>query len=219
MDQELVHAWYEKDSTLDEMRHFTSGELKIWEERVLDFITKPSKVLDIGCGLGREAFALHQKGYSVTGIDISENAVKNAEQIAKAHKMNIPFLRYNGKTLPFPDHSFDAVIIWSQTFGLLYGDEYKESFLKECKRVLKEGGILSFSAHDREFQKEHYGRFVRGHKFFPYADSEIYWENFLPEEIMTFAEQAGFTVVKCERGEIYKPEDGVVLHCVCKRRA
>lgn len=219
MDQNLVRAWYEKENTLDEMRHSAPGELKKWEEKVLGFFKKPSEMLDIGCGLGREAFALYQKGYSVTGIDISENAVKNAKQIAKAHKMNIPFLWYDGKTLPFPDRSFDTVIIWSQTFGLLYGDDYKESFLKECKRVLKEGGILSFSAHDREFQKEHYGRFVRGHNFFPYTDSEIYWENFLPEEMMTFAEKAGFTIVICERGQIYKPEDGVVLHCVCKKLA
>lgn len=217
MNQELVQAWYEKDSTLDEMRHFMPGVLKNWEVKVLDFFKKSSEVLDIGCGLGREAFALHQKGYSVTGIDISENAIKNAEQIAGAYEMNIPFLRYDGKTLPFPDQSFDAVILWSQTFGLLYGDKYKESFLKECKRVLKEGGIFSFSAHDREFQKMHYGRFVREDKFFPYADSEIYWENFMPKEMIAFAESAGFSIISCERGEIYKPEDGVVLHCICKK--
>ncbi len=39
-----------------------------------------------------------------------------------------------------------------QTFGLMYGDEYKHSFLTECKRVLKDGGLISFSGHDYNFE-------------------------------------------------------------------
>lgn len=41
---------------------------------------------------------------------------------AKAEGYDIPFLLYDGHVLPFEDESIEAVIIWAQTFGLLYGD-------------------------------------------------------------------------------------------------
>jgi len=56
-----------------------------------------------------------------------------------------------------------------------------------------------------------------GKKFFPFANSEIYWEMFTIEELLDLAQKAGFTVLECERGEIYRPEDGVVLHCECRK--
>jgi hypothetical protein len=54
-------------------------------------------------------------------------------------------------------------------------------------------------------------------KFYPYTDAEIYWEAFLPHELKSYAEKAGFNIILCERGEINKPEDGVVLHCLGRK--
>ena len=81
---------------------------------------------------------------------------------------------YDGHNLPFDADSFDVVIIWAQTFGLLYGKEYKHEFLLECKRVLTNGGLLSYSAHDYRFLAENYKNFMKGRRFYPYADTELY---------------------------------------------
>lgn len=100
-------------------------------------------------------------------------------------------------------------------FGLLYGNEYKHELLSECKRVLATGGILSFSDHDYRFEMDNYKEHMKDRQFYPYT-IEMYWETFEQHELIKFAEDAGYTVLLCEKREIYKPEDGTILHCLCK---
>lgn len=217
MKPNVVNEWYSQEKNIDEMPKGTDSRLKIWEEKVSAYFPKGSDVLDIGCGMGREAFALCDKGYKVTGIDISIPIIEKVKKQAEENGYEIPFFHYDGFEIPFKNEEFDVVIIWAQTFGLLYGDEYKFSFLKECHRVLKDGGVLSFSGHDYEYIKEHYLKYTDGRKFYPYANTELYWETFTIDELNEYAVKAGFTVITCGRGEIYRPEDGVVLHCVCRK--
>jgi len=215
-DLQLVREWYENKTTVTEMIHWVNGRLKKWEEDVVGQFPEKAKILDVGCGLGREAFALYQWGFSLTGIDTSHEVIKQVTGMAKINGYPIQFSWYDGQTLPFESGSFDAVIIWAQTFGLMYGGDYN-AFLKECARVLKSGGFLSFSSHDYEYASEIYPQYTDGRKFYPYADTKLYWELFLPGELRAFAENAGFVVTECARGEVYRPEDGVILHCLCRK--
>ncbi|MFY9562976.1 MAG: hypothetical protein WAQ71_02025, partial [Limnochordia bacterium] len=48
---------------------------------------------------------------------------------------------------------------------LLYGDAYKNSFLQECRRVLKNDGFISFSGHDYDYLTEHHSQCVVGKNF------------------------------------------------------
>ena len=215
--KDIVQKWYEDKKNVDGMVHWNKGKLKKWEQEVAGHFPKDANILDVGCGMGREAFALCDMGFSITGIDISAEVIKQVTQLSMQNGYDIPFLLYDGHTLPFDDATFEAVIIWAQTFGIMHGDAYKRDFLIECKRVLKKDGLLSFSGHDYRFEMEHYQKYMNGRKFYPYADAEIYWETFLPEELTGYAQSAGFSVMLCEQGEIYKPEDGIVLHCLCKK--
>ena len=212
-----VTRWYEDKKNVDEMLEWNPN-LKIWENKVTGYFPAGAKILDIGCGLGREAFALSDMGYDVTGVDISKEVITQVKKLAADKGYDIPFYDYDGKSLPFPDESFDVVLIWAQTFGLLYGDEYKQEFLAECKRVLKKDGLFSFSGHDLHFLQAYYPNCLNGRKFYPYADTEMYWETFEASDLTRFAVQAGLEVVLCEKGKIYKPEDGTILHCLCKKR-
>jgi len=212
-----IRRWYENKKNVEEMLTWNKNRLKKWELSVVSYMPTGAKILDVGCGMGREAFALADLGFSVTGIDISEEVIRQVKELASKTDYSIEFLHYDGHNLPFNNVAFDAVIIWAQTFGLLYGDEYKNSFLVECWRVLKKGGLISFSGHDFEYLSEHYKQCLVERKFYPYTDAEIYWEAFLPHELKSYAEKAGFNIILCERGEINKPEDGVVLHCLGRK--
>lgn len=216
--KDIVCEWYENKKNIDEMLHSGKGKLKKWEQAVSAFFPQSATILDVGCGMGREAFALSDKGFSIIGIDISKEVIRQVTELSKQNLYNLKFLHYDGRTLPFNDAFFDVIIIWSQTFGLLYGDKNKYSFLKECKRVLKKEGLLSFSGHDHNYLTENYPKNCMSRKFYPYDNAEIYWETFLEEELVQFALNAGFSILLCERGEIYKPEDGFVLHCLCKNK-
>lgn len=214
----IVSQWYETKENVDEMKHWEKPKLKKWEQRITEFFPAKAKILDVGCGLGREAFVLSDMGFSVTGIDISKEVIRQVNILSEQKGYDIPFYEYDGHVLPFEAESFDAVVIWAQTFGLMYGNEYKHEFLSECKRVLKDGGLVSFSSHDYNFEIENYINCMEGRKFYPYANTEIYWETFEPGELISFAKNVGYDIILCEKGEIYKPEDGTVLHCLCKNQ-
>ncbi|MDF2590148.1 MAG: Methyltransferase type 11 [Herbinix sp.] len=142
-----VSEWYEKKEHIDEMKGWDRGKLKIWEQRVANNFPVRAKILDIGSGMGREAFALYSQGFEVVGLDASKDAVDKANEESLMRNCKLIFYYYDGEHIPFGDGMFEVVIIWSQTFGLLYGKSYKDSFLKECKRVLKPEGLLSYSGH------------------------------------------------------------------------
>ena len=213
---DLVAQWYENKENVNEMMRWSSG-LKEWEQFVISFFPSGARILDVGCGLGREAFALSDLGYDVVGIDISKEVISQVRRLSADKGYSIPFYECDGDHLPFPAESFDVVLIWAQTFGLLYGDECKKDYLLECRRVLSEDGLLSFSTHDYHFLKRNYPKCLIERKFYPYANADIYWEAFEATDLRHFAEQAGFHVILCEKGNIYKPEDGTILHCLCRK--
>jgi ubiquinone/menaquinone biosynthesis C-methylase UbiE len=100
------------------------------------------EVLDIGCGHGgRTAYYLrHGRPRSITGIEISFNRVKVAEQsshqICDDRRMN--FVVGVGETLPFRDESFDVIL----SYDVFEHVQDLPKVLGECYRVLKPAGRL-----------------------------------------------------------------------------
>jgi ubiquinone/menaquinone biosynthesis C-methylase UbiE len=70
-------------------------------ESVRSYLTEGEQVLDVGAGKGFLGERLHKVlGVSVTGIDLVNCAAAT-----------IPFVVYDGKTFPFPEKSFDTVLL------------------------------------------------------------------------------------------------------------
>lgn len=63
----VVEKWYEDKNNVDEMFNWNS-ELKDWEKSVIKHFPSGARILDIGCGLGREAFALSDLGFNMIGM-------------------------------------------------------------------------------------------------------------------------------------------------------
>lgn len=94
---------------------------------------KPLKLLEIGCGPGALAGALHRwyPKAEITGVDLDSGLIRFAEE----HEEGVVFREGNATELPFESESFDAVI--SNTVC-----EHIEpsAFFGEQFRVLKKGG-------------------------------------------------------------------------------
>lgn len=214
----MVLKFYSDDKNIVELNNATYNPLKMWEKDVaLNYFPQNARILNVGCGMGREAFNLYDMGFNITAVDISKKAITGARKLASESKRNITFLVTNGIYLPFNDSSFDVVIIWNQTFGLMYSESKQVAFLKECKRVLKDNGIINFSGHEREYEEINYPHCLVGKKFFPYKDEDIYWEIFTMDELREVAQKSGLNVINCERGKIYREEEGNIIHCVCRK--
>ncbi len=87
-----------------------------------------SKVLDLGCGKGRFARQLIERGSRVIGIDISARMMVEAEGLAR--------VKATARQLPFGDAEFDAIIAVETLEHV--GDV--SAVVAEARRVLRPGG-------------------------------------------------------------------------------
>jgi ubiquinone/menaquinone biosynthesis C-methylase UbiE len=109
-------------------------------------------ILDVGCGSGQEAVFLAKCGYDVIGVDVSTNALKIAEKLAKKAKVKVDWRQGSVYNLPVPDASIDFI----NDRGLLHliSEERRPKYAKEVYRVLKPGGILFIRGADSNWGKE-----------------------------------------------------------------
>lgn len=115
------------------------------------------RVLDVGCGPGRHAFELANRGIAVHGIDISQRfvdlAVERAPELAT-------FERLDARSLADDDRhagAFDAVVCLCQgAFGLMTANGDDEVVLAGMARALRPGGRLALSAFNAYFAVKYF---------------------------------------------------------------
>jgi len=160
----------------------------IYDEHIYRYIFAASLaenkvVLDVACGTGYGVGYLADKGSSeVVGVDISMEAVGYArERFSKDNKAS--FICADAIRLPFLDNAFDIVV----SFETIEHIRQYRKFLAECRRVLKDGGLLICSTpnrrifspnlakpintfHVKEFWPEEFYRLLRRY----FADMTLY---------------------------------------------
>ena len=97
---------------------------------------KGKKVLDIGVGSGFSMVAFIQGGAEVTGIDITDYAVRHAMCNLQCRSLQGTVVQMDAQQLAFPSNSFDFVNAW----GCLMHVPDGQKAVAEIYRVLKPGG-------------------------------------------------------------------------------
>lgn len=101
------------------------------------------RVLDLGCGTGRNSNYLAERGNFVFGLDLAANALKLASERAEKAGLSeqTKYLRQSiGDKLPFEDNSFDLILDITASNSIKSSE--REVYLKESSRVLKPGGFM-----------------------------------------------------------------------------
>lgn len=99
---------------------------------------KASRVLDIACGRGRHAVYLSKKGYDVTGIDLSEQNIRYAQQFANK---NLHFFVHDMRKLSFINY-FDIAVNLFTSFGYFESEKDHINALKAFRKGLKADGTF-----------------------------------------------------------------------------
>jgi 2-polyprenyl-3-methyl-5-hydroxy-6-metoxy-1,4-benzoquinol methylase len=121
----------------------TIGECDFIEKEIN--FNKELKIIDIGCGTGRHSIELAKRGYSLTGIDLSESLLEKARIKARDNALNVDFQRHDARNLPFEKQFDIAIMMCEGGFPLMETDEMNYEILKNVSNSLKEKSKFIFT--------------------------------------------------------------------------
>jgi ubiquinone/menaquinone biosynthesis C-methylase UbiE len=103
------------------------------------------KILDLGCGDGRDIVVLKQCGFDVYGMEITDDICQKARtNLVKAGINNVDIRTGTNEAIPFENNYFDYVLSWNQCYYMGKVTDF-DLYVKEFARILKKGGRHVFS--------------------------------------------------------------------------
>ena len=151
-----------------------------WLQNLLNKLESNSHLLDLGCGSGDPAAIKIAKQHQITGVDISKEQIKLAQQ-------NVPtgtFIQSDLGSIKFPADSFDAIACF-YTLEHIPRQEHS-AILSQINQWLKPGGYLLFSIEAGDYDDQH-GEWL---------GVPIFISTYPPEKMREMVIQAEFKIVE-----------------------
>lgn len=165
---------YYNNNTENYFQTTVNADLSESYERFLKHIPEKGRIIDIGCGSGRDVAAFTSRGYRAEGLDASAELVQVAKQYTGALIIQADMTTWHA------EEPFDG--IWCCASLLHLNDEGIKSFFENLKYNLKAGGAIYVSVKSGiETGFDEKGRFMR---------------NFTEDELKEWFDRAGTEVVE-----------------------
>ncbi|NPV01305.1 MAG: class I SAM-dependent methyltransferase [Brevinematales bacterium] len=152
---------------------------------------KNPKIIDLGCGPGHLCKSIHEKGFPVIGVDISENSLKLVRE------KGIPTIKADlQEKLPFKDDELD-ILVASEVVEHIFDTE---TFMSELKRVMKPGGSIIITTPNVASLARRFLLFFGKNPYLDYKLSGTagHVRYFTFKNMRDFARQFGLKVVSLE---------------------
>ncbi len=141
-NQPAAHVWNQGGRDYDFVSFNISDALVHAAQRLWP---RPGEnILDVATGTGWSARNAAFLGANVTAVDIADDLLDAARDLAAHIKPEIAFRSADAEALPFDDHSFDGVI---STFGVMFAGNPDQA-AAELARVCRPGGRLVLTTWD-----------------------------------------------------------------------
>lgn len=166
-------------------------------EELLALLPEHAHVLDAGCGFGRMARVLLDRGCRVTGVDVSGEMLRLAsEYVPEAHLVQADVSEFR------TTETFDAVLAWDSLFHL--PPDRHRPMLKRMAQLLKPDGIFLMTSGSR-----------KGHVSGAMNGVEFHYSTLSMEEYRTELARSGFVILKMIQDQL--PEEHLVTFARKKR--
>ncbi len=162
-------------STLTLQEQFGQIDIYLFDQLLKGRITPGMRILDAGCGSGRNIAYLLREGYEVYGVDADPQAVESVRDLARTLAPDLQESNFRVEPvdqMSFADASMD-VVISNRVLHFARNDEEFESMLREAWRVLKPGGLF-FSRLGSTIGMEQQVKQIEGRRYHSPDDSERY---------------------------------------------
>ena len=129
---------------IDLHREFGDIDIYLFDQLLRGRITPGMRVLDAGCGGGRNLVYLLRAGFDVSATDADARAVTDLRTMVSAIGANIPAANFRVEAvedMSFPEVSFD-VVVSSAVLHFAGDDRQFDAMVGSMWRVLKPGGLL-----------------------------------------------------------------------------
>ena len=153
---ESTKPWHEDDNFCE-----TWGPIMFNEQRLANTpaendvvvslldIKPAAHVLDLCCGVGRHSLELARRGFRVTGVDRTEQYLKQASERAEKERLSAEFVREDMRTFSRAD-TFDAAINMFTSFSYFEDPEEDLQVILNIYRSLKPGGVFMLETMGKE---------------------------------------------------------------------
>jgi SAM-dependent methyltransferase len=143
---------------------FGQIDIYVFDQILRGNIAPGMRVLDAGCGYGRNLVHLLREGQEIFALDANAEGVAHVQQMAALLQPRLPPENFQTgviERMPFPD-AFADVVLCNSVLHFARDEEHFEAMLLELWRVLKPGGMLFCRLGSRiGMEFEH----VEGHRY------------------------------------------------------
>jgi ubiquinone/menaquinone biosynthesis C-methylase UbiE len=189
---------YSKHAKLFHKAH----EHQLLQFQLNNFLSKlpGKKILDAGCGSGRDAAYFIEEGFEVTGIDLADGMLEEL----KKNSPKAEFKKMDMRHLDFSNNSFDGIWAMASVIHIPKSDISKT--LSEFYRVLKPAGILYLAVKEGEGENIIESRNLE--------NSPKYVVFYKKEELEEFLKEANFKIIE---STISESDNNVWIEIMAKK--
>ena len=130
--------------TMDVQEQFGQIDIYVFDQILRRNIAPGMRILDAGCGYGRNLIHLLREKTEIFAIDANPAAVEHVRRLSKSLNSSLPDENFQVslvETMPFPD-DFTDVVICNSVLHFARSEDHFQSMLAELWRVLRPGGLL-----------------------------------------------------------------------------
>ncbi len=140
----MSHAGHTMSTVIDLSATFGHLDIYLFDQLLKGRISARDRVLDAGCGSGRNLFYLMQMGCHVSAVDANPAAVAGVRELAVELATGLPAENFRVEAveaLSFADAAFD-VVISSAVLHFAKDDAHFAAMVDAMWRVLRPGGMF-----------------------------------------------------------------------------